>query len=72
MNNTTTKTSNHSNNKQKPQRTPTHLLVREEALILKNVQLHMFAIALPRSVLPVPGGPNKRRPGCDDNDCFIN
>ena len=34
----------------------------DDALMLKKVQWHMFAIALPSSVLPVPGGPNSSSP----------
>jgi hypothetical protein len=41
---------------------PTHLLVRELAEILKNVALASLAIARPIIVLPVPGGPNSRSP----------
>lgn len=40
----------------------THLLVSELAEMLKNVAPDWFAIALPINVLPVPGGPNSRRP----------
>ena len=40
----------------------THLEVREEALILKNVHLLWLATHLPISVLPVPGGPNNSNP----------
>ena len=40
----------------------THLEVREEALILKNVDLDWHAMHLPISVLPVPGGPNNNKP----------
>lgn len=43
----------------------THLLVRDEALMLKKVQWHVLAMALPSSVLPVPGGPNSSRPTRD-------
>ena len=42
--------------------TLTHLEVREEALILKNVHLLWLATHLPISVLPVPGGPNNSNP----------
>ena len=38
------------------------MLVSDDALMLKKVQWHVFAIALPSSVLPVPGGPNSSRP----------
>ena len=41
---------------------PTHLLVSEEALMLKKVQWHMLAIALPSRVFPVPGGPKSSSP----------
>lgn len=41
---------------------PTHLLVIELALILKNVACASLAIARPIIVLPVPGGPNKSIP----------
>lgn len=41
---------------------PIHLLVREEALMLKKVAWMLLAMALPMSVLPVPGGPNRSRP----------
>ena len=41
---------------------PIHLLVREEAEMLKKVALMLLAIALPISVLPVPGGPNSSSP----------
>ena len=42
--------------------TLTHLEVREEALMLKNVHLLWLATHLPISVLPVPGGPNNSNP----------
>jgi hypothetical protein len=45
---------------------PIHLLVIDEAEIEKNVELDSLAIALPIMVLPVPGGPNNKRP------CYIN
>eukprot|EP00128_Syssomonas_multiformis_P005518 Colp12_sorted_trinity150504_noHs@13050 len=41
---------------------PLHLLTTEAAEMLKNVVLHSLATALASSVLPVPGGPYKRRP----------
>ncbi len=41
---------------------PTHLLVRELADILKNVEADSVAIAFPIIVLPVPGGPNNSNP----------
>ena len=41
---------------------PIHLLVSEEAEMLKKVALMLLAMALPISVLPVPGGPNSSRP----------
>ena len=41
---------------------PIHLLVREEALMLKKVALMLLAMALPIRVLPVPGGPNRSSP----------
>lgn len=41
---------------------PTHLLVKELADILKKVALAWLAIALPIIVLPVPGGPNNSKP----------
>lgn len=41
---------------------PTHLLVIELALILKNVAWASLAIALPIIVLPVPGGPKRSIP----------
>lgn len=41
---------------------PTHLLVRELALILKKVADAELAIALPIIVFPVPGGPNNNIP----------
>lgn len=39
---------------------PTHLLVREEDEIEKNVALASLAIALPIIVFPVPGGPKNK------------
>ena len=39
---------------------PTHLLVREEADIEKNVAFASLAIALPIIVFPVPGGPKNK------------
>lgn len=39
---------------------PTHLLVRELALMLKKVADASLAIAFPIIVFPVPGGPNRR------------
>jgi hypothetical protein len=41
---------------------PIHLLVRLLALTLKNVARMLHAMALPMSVLPVPGGPNSSSP----------
>lgn len=41
---------------------PTHLLVKELALMLKKVADASLAIALPIIVLPVPGGPNNKIP----------
>lgn len=41
---------------------PTHLLVIELALMLKNVAWASLAIALPIIVLPVPGGPKSKIP----------
>ena len=41
---------------------PTYLLVREEAEILKKVAFTLLATALPSMVLPVPGGPNSSMP----------
>ena len=41
---------------------PIHLLVREEADIEKKVARMLAAMALPISVLPVPGGPNSSSP----------
>jgi hypothetical protein len=41
---------------------PIHLLVRDDADTLKNVAWHSCAMALPMSVLPVPGGPNSSNP----------
>ena len=41
---------------------PIHLLVREDALMLKKVALMLLAMALPIRVLPVPGGPNRSSP----------
>lgn len=41
---------------------PIHLLVREDALMLKKVAWMLPAMALPISVLPVPGGPNNNNP----------
>jgi hypothetical protein len=43
-------------------KTNTHFDVKVDELILKNVDLLSLAIHLAKSVLPVPGGPNKRRP----------
>lgn len=40
----------------------THLEVSDEAEIEKNVALAWAAIHFPINVLPVPGGPNRRRP----------
>lgn len=41
---------------------PIHLEVREEALILKNVELDCEAMHFPIRVLPVPGGPKSKMP----------
>jgi hypothetical protein len=41
---------------------PTHLLVSDEADILKKVEPDSLAIAFPISVLPVPGGPKSSKP----------
>lgn len=41
---------------------PTHLLVNELALMLKNVAFAELAMARPIIVLPVPGGPNSNMP----------
>ena len=41
---------------------PIHLLVRDDALMLKKVALMLLAMALPMRVLPVPGGPKRSRP----------
>lgn len=41
---------------------PIHLLVSDDALMLKNVHPPMCAIAFPSSVFPVPGGPNSSSP----------
>ncbi|KAG8231883.1 hypothetical protein J437_LFUL009732 [Ladona fulva] len=41
---------------------PTYLEVRLAALMLKNVALTSVATALANKVLPLPGGPNNRRP----------
>lgn len=41
---------------------PTHLLVRFDAEMLKNVEFDSLAIALPIIVFPVPGGPKRRTP----------
>ena len=41
---------------------PTHLLVKELALMLKKVDLDSLAIALPIKVFPVPGGPKSKTP----------
>jgi hypothetical protein len=41
---------------------PTHLLVRLLAEIEKKVAFDSPAIALPMSVFPVPGGPNRSKP----------
>lgn len=46
---------------QKGSSSSTHL-VSELALMLKNVALMLLAMALPISVLPVPGGPKRSRP----------
>jgi hypothetical protein len=41
---------------------PIHLEVREEALILKNVEWDWDAMHFPIRVFPVPGGPNSKMP----------
>ena len=41
---------------------PTHLLMRHDAEIEKNVALDSVAIVFPINVFPVPGGPNKSSP----------
>jgi hypothetical protein len=41
---------------------PTHLLAKLDADILKKVELVSEAIALPNIVLPVPGGPYNNKP----------
>ena len=41
---------------------PIHLLVSEDALMLKKVAWILLAMALPIRVLPVPGGPNRSSP----------
>ena len=41
---------------------PTHLEVREDALIAKKVDFDWLAIHLPIIVFPVPGGPNNSKP----------
>lgn len=41
---------------------PIHLLVSEDALMLKKVAWTLLAMALPIRVLPVPGGPNRSSP----------
>ena len=41
---------------------PIHLLVSEDALMLKKVAWMLLAMALPIRVLPVPGGPNRSSP----------
>jgi hypothetical protein len=41
---------------------PTHLLVKELAEMLKNVEFDSLAIALPIIVFPVPGGPKSSNP----------
>lgn len=41
---------------------PIHLETRDEALILKKVDLHSVATALANMVLPLPGGPYKSIP----------
>lgn len=40
----------------------THFDVKEDALMLKKVDLDWQAMHLPINVFPVPGGPNKRSP----------
>ncbi|KAH3868643.1 hypothetical protein DPMN_031794 [Dreissena polymorpha] len=40
----------------------THLEVKLEALMLKNVALDSFATAFASIVLPLPGGPNNNIP----------
>ena len=41
---------------------PIHLLMSDEALMLKKVAPLWCAMALPMRVLPVPGGPNSSKP----------
>ena len=41
---------------------PIHFDVKEEAEMEKKVDWDLQAIHFPIIVLPVPGGPNKRRP----------
>ena len=41
---------------------PTHLEVKEDALIAKKVDFDWLAIHLPIIVFPVPGGPNNSKP----------
>ena len=41
---------------------PTYLLVKLLALMLKNDELDSEATALASMVLPLPGGPNNNRP----------
>lgn len=57
---------------------PTYLLVREEAKMLKKVACTLLATALPSLVLPVSGGPNSSMPLAGalmpyvmTKDCFI-
>ncbi len=41
---------------------PIYLETNVEALKLKNVALHSFAVALASIVLPLPGGPKNKIP----------
>jgi len=41
---------------------PTHLEVKEDAEILKNLYLLSFANAFASNVFPLPGGPNNKIP----------
>ena len=41
---------------------PIHLLIKDDALILKKVHLHSVATALASIVLPLPGGPYSKIP----------
>ena len=46
--------------------THTHLLVKEDAEMAKNVAPDCVATALPIIVLPVPGGPKRSKPACNN------